>query len=104
MKTERREYAAVRAAAAEQAKRDAATKQAPEMVREHMWHVLPLIERMRAVRLAGLPGERARDPLATFSDAERVAIRWAVERHIMAMSVLVQCVRPHGSNEFGLPH
>lgn len=103
MKADRREYAAARAAAQAAAEQDAKTRAEPEMVREHMWHVLPLIERQRAVRLAGLESARARNPLATFTDAERAAIRWAVERHIMEMSVLVQCVRPHNSDCFGLP-
>lgn len=103
MKIERREYAELRAAAKREAERAEKLASDPEMVREHMWHVLPLIERMRAVRLAGLEGKRARDPLASFSDAERLQIRHSVERHISAMAVLVQCVRAHDSDCYGLP-
>lgn len=104
MKNERREYAELRRAAAEAAERDAKTKAAPEMVRAHMWHVLPVAARRRALHLAGVDVARAGEELAQLSDGERRKIRAAVERHMMEMSVLIQCMRAYGSDEFGLSH
>lgn len=104
MKNARREYVAIQATTRAAAKRDAELKAQPEMVRAHMWHVLPVASRRRALHLAGVDVARAGNELAQFSDEERRTIRAAIERHMMEMSVLIQCMRSYESNAFGLPN
>ena len=77
---------------------------AAEMNREQWWHMLPLIERERAVGVAGMPRERARLPLATFNDQDRERIRLAVAAHVAQMGLIVQCMAAHNTTRAGYLH
>jgi hypothetical protein len=82
-----------------------------EMTREEVWHATPLRDRRRALSIAGFDVERAAMPLATFSDAERLKIGFAVSVHVTRMEAIANfCMQMHGSYLTGdlffasLPH
>jgi hypothetical protein len=75
-----------------------------EMNREQWWHMLPLIDRQRAVGLAGMPKERASMPLATFTDAERERVRVVIARHVATMELVAQCMQAHNTTVQGYLH
>lgn len=77
---------------------------AAEMNREQWWHMLPLVERERAVGVAGMPRERAHLPLATFNDQDRERVRLALAAHIAQMGVIVQCMAAQNTNRAGYLH
>lgn len=66
--------------------------------------MLPLVERQRAVSVAGLDKARAIMPVASFSDAERARIRFALEAHMMNMGLILRCMAPSNTNEHGFLH
>lgn len=68
-----------------------------ETMREHVWHMLPLQERERAMGVAGLTREQAHWPMAQFSEGDRERVRLAVTRHVMNMDLIVQCMAPNWS-------
>ena len=75
-----------------------------EMNREQWWHMLPAVERERAVGVAGMPRERAYLPLATFNDQDRERVRLALAAHIAQMGLIVQCMAAHNTNRAGYLH
>jgi hypothetical protein len=77
---------------------------AAEMNREEWWHVLPLRERQRALSVAGIQPDRACQPLATFTDAERERVRLALSGHIAQMQLVAQCMAAHNTSVEGWMH
>jgi hypothetical protein len=77
---------------------------AAEMNREQWWHMLPAIERERAVGVAGMARERAYQPLATFSDADRARIRAAIFSHVTNMELIARCMAASNTNVHGWLH
>ena len=75
-----------------------------ETTREQVWHSNGLRERIRAVAVAGLPQERASDPIASFTDAERAHIRAAIGVHMSRMEVAAQCFAASNTNRAGYLH
>jgi len=75
-----------------------------ETHREHWWHMLPLIDRERAVGVAGLTRSHAHMPLAAFSDAERERVRLAIAKHVATMELIARCMAPHNTNAHGYLH
>lgn len=77
---------------------------AAETNREEWWHRIALRDRQRAVGVAGLPKERASDPIASFSDAERAHMRAALGVHVMQMELIAKCFNASNTNTFGYLH
>lgn len=75
-----------------------------EVNREHWWHMLSIIDRERAMGVAGLTRAHARLPLAAFSDAERERVRLAVAIHVSRMEVVARCMAAHNTTVYGLLH
>lgn len=77
---------------------------AAEMNREQWWHMLPAVERERAVGVAGMSRERAYMPLASFSDADRARIRAAIFSHVTNMELIARCMAASNTNVQGYLH
>jgi hypothetical protein len=75
-----------------------------ELTRWTMWEAIAPIDRARALSLAGMPKERAVQPLASFTDDERARIRTAVEIHLSRMAVIVQCLNASNTTRAGFLH
>ena len=72
--------------------------------REQWWHLMPVLDRQRAMSLAGLDQGRAILPLATFTDAERTALRLAIEAHVHRMGLIAQALHARNTNVHGYLH
>lgn len=72
--------------------------------REDWWHLMPVVERQRAMSLAGLDKARAIMPLATFTDAERKKMRLALDAHVQSMTLIMQALHPRNTNVHGYLH
>jgi hypothetical protein len=72
--------------------------------REHWWHLMPARDRGRALQLAGLDKDRAINPLATFTDAEREKIRRAVDTHVHNMGLILHALQARNTNIHGYLH
>lgn len=75
-----------------------------ETTREEVWHSMGLRERVRAVAVAGLPAERASDPIASFTDAERAHMRAAIGVHVSRMELAAKCFESSNTNRAGYLH
>jgi len=75
-----------------------------EQTRWAAWEAVSLVDRQRAIGVAGLPKERATDPIASFTDAERARIRAAIYNHIARMEFIMQCMNPANTNAMGWLH
>lgn len=72
--------------------------------REQWWHLMPVVERQRAMSLAGFDKARAILPLTTFTDAERTSLRLAIEAHVHRMGLIAQALQPRNTNIHGYLH
>lgn len=72
--------------------------------REQWWHLMPVLDRQRAMSLAGLDKDRAILPLATFTDAERTQLRLAIEAHVHRMGLIAQALHARNTNVHGYLH
>lgn len=72
--------------------------------REQWWHLMPVLDRQRAMSLAGLDQSRAILPLATFTDVERTQLRLAIEAHVHRMGLIAQALQPRNTNIHGYLH
>lgn len=75
-----------------------------EVTRWAAWEAISPTDRMRAVGVAGLPRERASDPIASFTDAERATIRAALAVHISTMEFIIKCMNASNTNRLGYLH
>lgn len=75
-----------------------------EQTRWAAWEAVSLVDRQRAVGVAGLPKARASDPIATFTDAERAQIRAALYNHVARMEFIMQCMNASNTNGMGWLH
>lgn len=75
-----------------------------EVTRWAAWEAVSPTDRMRAVGVAGLPRERASDPAASFTDAERSQIRTALAVHISRMEFIIQCMNSSNTTRQGYLH
>ncbi len=75
-----------------------------EVTRWAVWEAVSPNDRMRAIGVAGLPRERASDPIASFTDAERASIRAALAVHISRMEFVIQCMNGANTNRQGYLH
>ena len=77
---------------------------AAEMNREDWWHMVPIVQRERAVGVAGMPRERAHMPLSSFNDQDRERVRLAIAAHIGQMEFIACCMAAHNTNRAGYLH
>jgi hypothetical protein len=77
---------------------------AAEQNRADWWQIIDLRDRQRAVGVAGLPKERANDPIASFSDEERSHIRAAIRNHVSQMELIARCFDASNTNVMGYLH
>ena len=63
-----------------------------DRARSDLWPLVDLTARQRAMTVAGLPRERAADPLATFTQAERGRICAAISAHCAQLEFIGQCM------------
>lgn len=75
-----------------------------EVTRWASWEAVSPTDRMRAIGVAGLPRERASDPAASFTDAERAQIRTALAVHITRMQFVIDCMNGSNSTRQGYLH
>lgn len=75
-----------------------------EQTRWAAWEAVSLVDRQRAVGVAGLPKERASDPLAAFTDDERARIRVALYNHVARMEFIMQCMNASNTSAQGWLH
>lgn len=75
-----------------------------ELMRWAVWDSVSHIDRLRAIGVAGLPRERATDPAASFTEAEREKIRMALAAHIGRMQVIIQCMNGANTTRQGYLH
>jgi hypothetical protein len=75
-----------------------------EVTRWAAWEAVSPNDRLRAIGVAGLPRERASDPAASFTDAERAQIRTALAAHIGRMEFVIQCMNPSNTTRQGYLH
>lgn len=75
-----------------------------ELTRWAAWEAVSQNDRLRAIGVAGLPRERASDPAASFTDAERVQIRTALTAHIGRMEFVIQCMNGSNTTRQGYLH
>lgn len=75
-----------------------------ETARWHMWECISLVDRQRAVGVAGLPKERAIGPLASFTDDERARVRAALAAHVARMEFIAQCMAASNTTPQGYLH
>lgn len=75
-----------------------------ELTRWAVWESISPTDRMRAIGVAGFPRDRAADPIASFSDAERERIRAALVVHIARMEFIAQCMSGSSTTRQGLLH
>jgi hypothetical protein len=75
-----------------------------EMFRWELWEAIDPISRMRAIGVAGLPRERAADPMAKFTDDERARIRSALMIHVSRMEFIVQLMAASNTTRQGYLH
>jgi hypothetical protein len=75
-----------------------------EATRWHLWEVVSLVDRQRAVGVAGMAKERASAPIASFSDAERERVRAALCVHIAQMEFIARCMAPAKTTLQGFLH
>lgn len=75
-----------------------------ETTRWHLWECVSLTDRQRAVGVAGLSKDRASAPLASFSDAERAAVRAALSAHMGRMEFIAQIMAASNTARNGYLH
>jgi hypothetical protein len=75
-----------------------------EVTRGAAWEAVSTTDRLRAIGVAGLPRERASDPAASFTDAERAQIRLALTSHIGRMEFIIQCMNGSNTTRQGYLH
>jgi hypothetical protein len=75
-----------------------------EVARWAAWEAVSPNDRMRAIGVAGLPRERASDPAASFTEAERAQIRTALAVHIARMEFVIQCMNGSSTTRQGYLH
>ena len=78
--------------------------QGGEVTRWAAWEAVSPNDRMRAIGLAGFPRNRASDPIASFTDAERATIREALAVHISHMEFIIQCMNGANTTRLGYLH
>lgn len=77
---------------------------AAEKNRSDWWQLIDLLDRQRAVCVAGLPKGRAADPIASFSDSERARIKIAISMHVSRMELIARCFEASNTNVDGYLH
>jgi hypothetical protein len=75
-----------------------------ELTRWAAWEAVSPNDRLRAIGVAGLPRERASDPAASFTDAERAQIRMALSVHIGRMQFVIECMNGSNTTRHGYLH
>lgn len=75
-----------------------------EMFRWELWEEIALIDRMRAIGVAGLPKERAGNSMAQFTDDERARIRGALLIHVSRMTTIATLMAASNTNRQGYLH
>ena len=75
-----------------------------EVTRWAAWESVSPADRMRAIGVSGLARERASDPIASFTDAERATIREALAVHISHMEFIIQCMNGSNTTRLGYLH
>lgn len=75
-----------------------------EVTRWAAWEAVSPTDRLRAIGVAGLPRERASDPAASFTDAERAQIRGALAAHIGRMEFVIECMNASNTTRQGYLH
>ncbi len=75
-----------------------------EVTRWAAWEAVSHTDRLRAVGVSGLTRERASDPMASFTDAERARIRSALADHIARMEFIIQCMNGSNTTRQGFLH
>lgn len=74
---------------------------AAEKKRSDWWQLIDLLDRQRALCVAGLPRARATDTLASFSDSERAGIKLAISVHLSRMELIARCFDPSNTSVDG---
>ncbi len=75
-----------------------------EQTRWAAWEAVSLVDRQRAVSLAGMDKARASDPVASFTDAERARVRSALGSHVARMEFIARCMCASNTNGEGWLH
>jgi hypothetical protein len=75
-----------------------------EQSRWAMWEAISLVERQRALSLAGMDKARAVKPLASFTNEERQRVCHAIGNHIATMEVVAKIMVMAQTNIHGYLH
>jgi hypothetical protein len=75
-----------------------------EQTRWALWEAISLVDRQRALSLSGMDKARAVQPLASFTDQERMHIACAIGNHVSRMEVLAKIMVMAQTNLHGYLH
>lgn len=75
-----------------------------EQTRWSLWEAVSLVDRQRAVGVAGLEKHRASMPLASFTNEERTRVAFALAVHCSRMEMIAKLMQANNTNIAGYLH